>query len=506
MRGVFWSLYFAMALVYPASSSHPCMGRNYTRMKLLCVQALQQKIQSSEGSLLNNCQDFAEFAQCVSESARQSRCSYSFFQRDSVVEDLRKNFFSLCPKQSDQFAVNSVHCNVSHAAQMVLKCGTTFFGYVFTSENSSSLRDVTSVCPHVDDYLKCTSEGSQSAKCSPKSLELLHLNYVSNKIVGRYLALCRALRNTAHQVKTTACNQKRFINDIFLCGYHFSNIVDVLDSNGANVCPYYMKYQACHNVSIETYGCAPPDPLYADASAFFSYLTSSYSGTCPTSNNTARQVIARVVMGEEERTCDANKFIRHFLHCAATFINATDYPSMGKEHVCRLVNVYRHCVSGARHVTHCNRRMALNGHLAYMQNYVVQEFDTKCAKKRAGAQFSLQRMDPGKNCDADKAQKKYEFCAGDFMRMIQLVEIGFDNEKICQLRDKYHDCLMEASRENHCDYNELAVGRMRTLTALLKRDYSIDCNKIGSLGRGGVVQHGGMHGRARRTSETTTSA
>lgn len=39
---------------------------------------------------------------------------------------------------------------------------------------------------------------------------------------------------------------------------------------------YYEKYQRCHNNSIETYGCAPPDQLYNDANAFFNSLTKRY--------------------------------------------------------------------------------------------------------------------------------------------------------------------------------------------------------------------------------------
>lgn len=54
-------------------------------------------------------------------------------------------------------------------------------------------------------------------------------------------------------------------------------------------------------------------------------------------------------------------------------------------------------------------------------------FDSKAAAK-----LSYQLLEDEKECEVDKAQRKYEFCAGDFMRMLQLMEIGTDNDRICQ--------------------------------------------------------------------------
>ncbi|KAH9362345.1 hypothetical protein HPB48_017997 [Haemaphysalis longicornis] len=48
----------------------------------------------------------------------------------------------------------------------------------------------------------------------------------------------------------------------------------------------------------------------------------------------------------------------------------------------KAVSIYRHCVNGARHATHCNTRMELNTHLAYMQNYILEQYEPMCAMRR----------------------------------------------------------------------------------------------------------------------------
>ncbi|KAH8018513.1 hypothetical protein HPB51_008212 [Rhipicephalus microplus] len=100
----------------------------------------------------------------------------------------------------------------------------------------------------------------------------------------------------------------------------------------------------------------------------------------------------------------------------------------------------------------------------------------------AAARLSYQRNLDEKECDSERAQKKYEFCAGDFMRMLQLMEIGTDNERICQIREKYRECLETASRETNCDFKSHALSRLHTLTTLLGRDYGIICELSGEAG------------------------
>ncbi|KAH7982944.1 hypothetical protein HPB52_008328 [Rhipicephalus sanguineus] len=69
------------------------------------------------------------------------------------------------------------------------------------------------------------------------------------------------------------------------------------------------------------------------------------------------------------------------------------------------------------------------------------------------------------------------------MRMLQLMEIGTDNERICQIREKYRDCLETSSRETSCDFKSHALSRLHTLTALLGRDYGIVCELSGESGQ-----------------------
>ncbi|XP_077503321.1 uncharacterized protein LOC144113850 [Amblyomma americanum] len=120
---------------------------------------------------------------------------------------------------------------------------------------------------------------------------------------------------------------------------------------------------------------------------------------------------------------------------------------------------------------------------------------------KAAARLSYQRILGEKECDSDRAQKKYEFCAGDFMRMLQLMEIGTDNERICQIREKYRECLETSSRETNCDFKSHALSRLQTLTTLLTRDYGIVCespDEGDSAGRG--------NRRFRRMFATTENA
>lgn len=47
-----------------------------------------------------------------------------------------------------------------------------------------------------------------------------------------------------------------------------------------------------------------------------------------------------------------------------------------------MVSIYRHCVNGARHETHCNKPIAVQSHLTFMQNYILDEYEAVCVVER----------------------------------------------------------------------------------------------------------------------------
>ncbi|KAL1440127.1 hypothetical protein MTO96_009938 [Rhipicephalus appendiculatus] len=320
--------------------------------------------------------------------------------------------------------------------------------------NKRSAISLSSLCPEVEKYGLCAHKVQQEVNCSLGYQMVPHMKYVADNIVHRYRLLCTALRKSAFQKE--------------------------------EVCAYIQKYRECHNTSVVSYGCAPPDHLAKDAERFFVLLTQKYNSTCP-SQGRARSspLTSRLTLKEDVAyTCDGNRFIRYFFQCAAGFVNATNHMPKDLQYICRVVSIYRHCVNGARHATHCNTRMELNTHLSYMQNFIMEQYEPMCAMRRAAARLSYQRYLDEKECDSDRAQKKYEFCAGDFMRMLQLMEIGTDNERICQIREKYRECLETSSRETNCDFKSHALSRLHTLSALLGRDYGIVCELSGESERG----------------------
>ncbi|CAN7991687.1 unnamed protein product [Ixodes hexagonus] len=52
----------------------------------------------------------------------------------------------------------------------------------------------------------------------------------------------------------------------------------------------------------------------------------------------------------------------------------------------------------------------------------------------------------------------------------------FSSFHLARIRGKYRECLEQSSRETACDFKVHALSRLRTLTALLKRDYGILCD------------------------------
>ncbi|KAL3214326.1 hypothetical protein MRX96_007127 [Rhipicephalus microplus] len=250
--------------------------------------------------------------------------------------------------------------------------------------NKRSAISLSSLCPEVEKYGLCAHKVQNEVNCSLGYQMVPHMKYVAENIVQRYRLLCTALRKSAFQKGTTACDRQKFINDMFLCGYHFANVAEVVGTNAEEVCAYIQKYRECHNTSVVSYGCAPPDHLVKDAEKFFVLLTQKYNRTCP-SQGRARSSprTSRLTLNEDVAyTCDGNRFIRYFFQCAAGFVNATKYMPKDLQHICRVVSIYRHCVNGARHATHCNTRMELNTHLSYMQNFIMEQYEPMCTMRR----------------------------------------------------------------------------------------------------------------------------
>ncbi|KAH8029790.1 hypothetical protein HPB51_004795 [Rhipicephalus microplus] len=102
---------------------------------------------------------------------------------------------------------------------------------------------------------------------------------------------------------------------------------------------YIERYKKCHNTSLETYGCAPPDQLYKDAEKFFEFLTHKFMDKCRGDNKAGNVALVSLLTdkdGEQthrlaimygasdaENSCDGYNFIGHFFRCSNYFMNAT---------------------------------------------------------------------------------------------------------------------------------------------------------------------------------------
>lgn len=373
----------AALLLTKLCSGVPCNGENYPKLKRQCAEVLQEKIRAMRGDLTRNCRDFAEFAVCLRDGWRIAYCDNATAlarNNDTLLADMERKYF---PKCFNDTSADTKECRPDKSLRKFLSCASRFYdSSVHISDKRSSI-SLGSLCPEVDKYGLCVHRIQQEANCSLGHQIVPHIKFIANSISHRYRLLCTALRKAAFQKGNTICNRQRFINDMFLCGYHFANIAEVL-GNDKPLCPYLEKYRTCQNKSIEVYGCAPPDQLYKDAEKFFELLTKKYVGSCASSSQ-ARSILrtSRLTLREGAAyTCDGNRFIRYFFQCASGFVNSTGHLTNDAHYICRAVSIYRHCVNGARHATHCNTRMELNTHLAYMQNYILEQYEPMCAMRR----------------------------------------------------------------------------------------------------------------------------
>ncbi|CAN7991689.1 unnamed protein product, partial [Ixodes hexagonus] len=323
------------------AAGEPCSGGNYQKLKEQCVKTMQGNIKATRGSLINNCRRviIRNFAVCLQDSWKISRCENAtslLLYNDTLVADIGKRYFSNCFNDTRRFAQE---CRPEKAVQKLLYCGSQFYDTSAHVSDKRSSITLSGLCPQVEKYTLCAHQSQQDANCS-SGLEMVpHIKYIMESIISRYQILCTALGRTAYQKGTTACNRQRFINDMFLCGYHFANIAEVV--GGDNICKYLQKYAQCHNTSVETYGCAPPDQLYADARVFYSALTKRFAAGCPEHGiATNAPAVSRLTL-REEFSCDGNRFIRYFFQCATGFVNATRHSPEDKEYICRQVENQR---------------------------------------------------------------------------------------------------------------------------------------------------------------------
>ncbi|CAN7976165.1 unnamed protein product, partial [Ixodes persulcatus] len=278
--------------------------------------------------------DFQDFAVCLRDSWRNSHCDKATTFNDTIFDDIGRRYFSYCFSNTTRLAQE---CRPDRAIQKLLYCGGQFYdSSVHVSEKRSSIA-LASLCPQVEKYSLCAHQSQQDANCPLGQTMAPHIKYIMESIVSRYQILCTALGRTAFQKGTTACNRHRFINDMFLCGYHFANIAEVVGGN--NICKYLAKYAECHNTSVETYACAPPDQLYADAKVFYNALTKRFAGDCKDNGEaTNAPSVSRLTLREgSEFSCDGNRFIRYFFQCASGFVNATLNSPTDKKYICRQV-------------------------------------------------------------------------------------------------------------------------------------------------------------------------
>lgn len=379
-----WQLCFYFMLLAKVCSGLSCNGENYHKLRRQCTQVLHEKVNQVQGDLTRNCRDFANFEVCLRDSWRISYCESSTVptqNNDTLLQDIKRKYFSNCFSETSAL---SAECRPDKALRKLLSCGGQFYDMAVHASNKRSSISLSSLCPEVEKYGLCAHQVQQEVNCSLGYQMVPHMKYVADNIVHRYRLLCTALRKSAFQKGSSACDRQKFINDMFLCGYHFANVAEVVGANAEEVCAYIQKYRECHNTSLVTYGCAAPDHLSRDAEKFFVLLTQKYNNTCSSQGRARSSPLASRLTFKEDLayTCDGNRFIRYFFQCAAGFVNATSNSPKDLHYICRVVSIYRHCVNGARHATHCNTRMELNSHLAYMQNFILEQYEPMCAMRR----------------------------------------------------------------------------------------------------------------------------
>ncbi|XP_064476089.1 uncharacterized protein LOC135389987 [Ornithodoros turicata] len=378
-----------LSLVLRVSCSDvPCTKEVFRRVKRGCMNVVSHKMGNQKSSLETTCSALAHYVQCMRDNWNKRHCDTFSLHMKGHLDGAEKDLREKCPDVKEPVRKAPKQCDPDGAVKSFIECGRQFYSKVPQASNRTFLVLAT-LCPEVELYNACVHRSKDNADCEQGNPVLPHMNYMSEAVVRRYRTLCRTIQNAASQ-RTTACNRKRFINDMFLCGYHFANIAEIVGNHSSTaICPYLEKYRKCHNVSITTYGCAPPDQLHKDAEAFFTALTQRFVAHCK-SNDSKRSVIARVTLNEDLFNCDVHRFLRYYFECANNFVSNFNRSNTDIEYVCRTASTYRNCVSGARFTTQCNTGMDLNSHLSYLQNYIIRDSKATCARR----EIKIGSLDP----------------------------------------------------------------------------------------------------------------
>ncbi|KAH6922834.1 hypothetical protein HPB50_019646 [Hyalomma asiaticum] len=318
----------------------PCNGERYPVLRRRCLRSLQEKVKAVLGDLTENCKDFADFAACLRASWMTSHCGDAagpVLHNDTLLQRIEKTYFPDC---FNDIGGIEKDCHPGKALQKFMSCGSRFYDSAVRVFENHATVSLTSICPEVDSYDQCARETQREARCSSGYGMAPHMKFIADGVTQRYRLLCAALEKAAFQKSTTACNRPRFINDMFLCGFHFANIMDIARKDSTiNPCRYIERYKKCHNTSLETYGCAPPDQLYKDAEKFFEFLTQKFADKCRADHKAGNVVVSLVTdkdgAPDDENSCNGYSFIGHFLRCSNHFMNATNGSFQDTRHICR---------------------------------------------------------------------------------------------------------------------------------------------------------------------------
>ncbi|XP_064476086.1 uncharacterized protein LOC135389985 [Ornithodoros turicata] len=357
-----------------------CTREGLKQLKQECTNALHIRNAKLEFPSINTCSGLQHLVRCMHDRWSNAKCTNFTVGWLAEMEALQKDMGQKCDiwnATGANMGVLRQQCKPASAVKVFMTCGTNFYDTVPQATNRTVLV-LASLCPQVDKYTACVYRSKQDAACAEGEHVLPHINYVAEKVVKRYRVLCRALQRAETQ-KTSSCNRKRFINEMFRCGYQFSNAVDALGRNStADICPRFEKYVKCHKASISHFGCSSSDDLRDSAKVFFKALTHDFTDLCSTQPNRSG-VVARVMLQETDLSCDMGRFMRFFFLCTSRFVNGVDSANVSVP-VCNIVKNFRHCVASSRHATQCNTQMELNTHVVYFQNFLLRDIEARCAK------------------------------------------------------------------------------------------------------------------------------
>ncbi|XP_054925249.1 uncharacterized protein [Dermacentor andersoni] len=387
MKALLCQLCILTALLALPCAGFLCNGESYPELRRQCLKGLQQKVKAVLGDLTENCKDFADFATCLRDSWKYSHCDNvagAARHNDTLLKRIEKAYFPDCLNGSGG---PEKDCHPGKALQKFMSCGNRFYDSAVRVFQNHATVSLTSICPEVDAYDQCAHDTQQEARCSSGYEMAPHIKFIADGVTQRYHLLCSALKQAAFQKSTTACNRQRFINDMFLCGFHFANIMDIARKDtGINPCTYIERYRKCHNTSLETYGCAPPDQLYKDAEKFFEFLTQKFAEKCRADSKAGGvAMVSRLTdkdgLSDAEKSCDGYRFIGQFFRCAKAFMNTTSGSRQDTAHICRAVRKYQRCIDRARQTSHCQDTVELNGHLDSMEQLMLASHESLCSAR-----------------------------------------------------------------------------------------------------------------------------